>query len=145
MFSILLAATLASAAAPQLDAQDAGAYMLVRHDGELSRNFISKLQRDGSRWNMYQRKGDGSWTIVTCEEGCVLQDSTPEQIATLAKGTELPADRLACVQNASFAFCRESRPDRKPAYYVVGFVDGGAIAVPHVRLDPVTLEPVESP
>lgn len=101
MFSILLAATLASAAAPQLDAQDAGAYMLVRHDGELSRNFISKLQRDGSQWNMYQRKGDGSWTIVTC--------------------------------------------DRKPAYYVVGFVDGGAIAVPHVRLDPVTLEPVESP
>ena len=147
MISLILAAILtASAAEPTtLDAHDQGLYMLVHRDGHLVKNQINKLQLDGTQWNLYKRQPDGSWESVTCEEACLLKESTPDEIGSFTAGTEIFGADLACVHDTAFAFCRETKQDKTRAYYLVAFVNGGSVPIKYARLNPETLEPESAP
>lgn len=119
--------------------------MLVHRDGHLVKDHIDKLQLDGTQWNVYKRHPDGSWESVTCEEACLLKESTQEEIMSFTAGTEIFGFNLACVHDSAFAFCREAKEDKTRAYYLVAFVNGSSIPIKYARLNAETLEPEGAP
>jgi len=104
LFSILFVLGI-SATASALDATDAGTYALIHRDGHVT-DFIFFVSLTGNTWNVEEKKPDGSWSSVTCEEDCILRESDQNDIArffffygVLAKVAP------SCVHNTAFAFC----------------------------------------
>ncbi|MDR0673166.1 MAG: hypothetical protein LBF93_05825 [Zoogloeaceae bacterium] len=139
-FTFLL---LASGSVFALDKADEGVYALVHKDGHVTKKIARLGQQDG-RWRIEDRKPDGSWEDVTCEEGCALIETTPAQVTRFLEGTALQGTTMQCVHNPAFAFCRVERAGRR-SYYMLAFSGGAVIPLKWVRLDAETLEPAGAP
>jgi hypothetical protein len=98
-------------AALALDASNAGVYAVVHRDGHVTAKAFRLLIQEG-RWQIEDRKPDGTWENVTCEVDCVLGDSTAADVERFL-GKLMAGERAECLHNKSFAFCRvddESHP-----------------------------------
>jgi hypothetical protein len=100
----LAALLLMPVAALALDASDVGVYAVVHRDGHVTAKAFRVLQVEG-RWQVEDRKPDGTWENVTCEADCVLEDSTAADVERFL-GKLMAGELAGCVHNKSFAFCR---------------------------------------
>ena len=142
LFLVILA-MFASGRALALDKADEGVYALVHRDGHVTTKIARLSQPDG-RWRLEDRKPDGSWEDVTCEEACALEETTPDQVEKFLQGTALDGLSLRCVHDQAFAFCRGGGSGTR-SYYMLAFSGGQVIPLKWVRLDPNTLEPAGAP
>lgn len=94
---------------------------------------VLKLVRGSSNWRVEDKRPDGTWQDVTCEQSCVLSDSSDSDLERFFPGKNLTNMAMACVHNTAFAICRfvvPEHPDR-PQYAFVAFIEGG---LAHLRL-----------
>jgi hypothetical protein len=92
-------------------------------------------QRKIHAWAIEMKESDGRWENVTCEEECVLHESSPAEVEA-ALGTPPDGKTVQCIQNTAFAFCRVHTTSNaaERIYVFVAFVNGGVQAL---RLQPV--------
>ena len=64
------------------DISNTGEYAVVHVDGHLTDKVFRVLQKDG-RWAVEDKKAEGSWEDVTCEDECKLVVSSPQQVEIL--------------------------------------------------------------
>jgi hypothetical protein len=133
----------ASGSALALDKADEGIYALVHRDGHITQKIARLSQPDG-HWRLEDRKPDGSWEDVTCEDACALAVTTPDQVAKFLQGTALDGIAMECVHDQAFAFCRSGNTGVR-SYYMLAFSGEAIIPLKWVRLNPDTLEPAGAP
>jgi hypothetical protein len=144
IIAVLVFILLVSGNALALDKGDEGVFALVHKDGQVTRKIARLSQSDG-RWHLEDRKPDGSWEHVTCEDSCALVETLPEQVSQFLRGTSLDGQAMECVHDQAFAFCRSGVAADARAYHMLAFADGTVIPLKWVRLDASTLEPVGAP
>lgn len=136
--ALLLAPALSFGA--EVTLADAATYELLAQGGRPTGMLIRVAKNDGD-WAMHGKQPGGQWKSLTCDQGCELRPSTPEEAHTylaalppaLREGTD-----IACIQNMAAAFCRvmkNSDPTRA-AYAYIALVTGRAIPMPLKRLTP---------
>lgn len=133
----LVISILISGNAFALDKADEGVYALVHRDGHIT-NKIARLSQPDGRWRLEERKPDGTWEDVTCEDACALVETTPEQVSQFLRGTALEALAMECVHDQAFAFCRSGNTGVR-SYYMLAFSGEAVIPLKWVRLNPGTL------
>ena len=141
--ALLFISLLACGNAFALDKTDEGVYALLHRDGHIT-NKIARLSQPDGRWRLEDRKPDGTWEDVTCEDACALVETTPEQVGQFLRGTALDGLSMECVHDQAFAFCRSGSTDVR-SYYMLAFSGGAVIPLKWVRLNPDTLEPAGAP
>ncbi|OUC15132.1 MAG: hypothetical protein B0A82_08520 [Alkalinema sp. CACIAM 70d] len=104
---ILIAIFLAllSGASCALDDNDAGAYAVVDKSGLITTK-VFRVTKAESGWGIEDRKSDGSWSSVTCVDGCRLGISSPSDIHRFFNRATLEQIVPDCVHDKAFAFCR---------------------------------------
>ena len=129
-----------------LDRADEGVYALVHQNGQITQK-IARLGHSDGRWRLEDRKTDGSWEDITCEDACALVETSPEQVEQFVRNTPLDGQDMECVHDQAFAFCRSGSGTKSNGrkYYLLVFSDGKVIPLKWVRLDPATLKPVGAP
>jgi hypothetical protein len=91
-------------AAQALDLSSVGTYAIVHSDGHVTDRTFRVTHAMG-RWRVEDRKSDGTWSDVTCQHDCVLQESNAEHLLRFFGALELNAIQPSCVHNKAFAFC----------------------------------------
>lgn len=89
-----------------LDQSDSGNYAVVHRDGHIT-DFTFFVSHSDGQWNVEQLQPDGSWASATCSRNCMLQESSPQDLATFFSVNELSETHPTCVHNQAFAFCRQ--------------------------------------
>src|SRR3989339_164878 len=90
-----------------LDTSDVGTYAVIHRDGHVT-DFTFFVSLSGDRWNVEQKKPNGTWTNVTCERDCVLHESNNNEIVHFFSASALTEIKPSCVHNTAFAFCTYS-------------------------------------
>lgn len=132
--SLLSLAVLLPFPSVALDESAAGLYAIIHRDGNVTQK-IFRVRYAGTAWHLEDKKADGTWQDVTCEEDCVLEESTSAEVETflgpVPKGTA-----AECVNNKAFAFCRMSRANRtgESNHILVALVTGKPIPIRLARL-----------
>lgn len=109
------------AIAVALDTSDGGTYAVIHRDGHIT-DFTFFVSFSNSTWNVEQRKPDGTWSSVTCERDCILQNSQQQDISRFFPVSFLTTATPSCVHNTAFAFCNytfRSQPKNKDHILIV--------------------------
>lgn len=102
---IAIFVALLSGASFALDENDTGTYAVVDKNGLVTTKAF-RVTKSESGWGVEDRKPDGSWSSVTCVDGCVLGISSPSDIQRFFSQPTLEQIVPDCVHNKAFAFCR---------------------------------------
>jgi hypothetical protein len=129
------AATTATQRQGKLDASDVGVYDIVHRDGHLT-DMRFRLVEGPERWKLEQKKPDGSWDDVTCEEHCLLVDSSYEDVKGFMNGEPPPGMWARCIHNTAFAFCRVTGPGAGDRRYTL-------VALTTANPTPIKLQRIE--
>jgi hypothetical protein len=130
---------LASLPAVALQPDDAGTYLVVNVQGQITPKAFRMVQ-GASQWTLEERKPDGNWASVTCEKECTLRESSEADIQRFFPPATLAQITPDCVHNMAFAFCGYS-PKANAA--LRGYLFVAMIANPPIslRLARVTPDP----
>lgn len=104
-----------------LDQSDTGVYAIVHVDGHVT-DKLMRVQHPDGRWVVEEQAPDGSWRDVTCEDKCVMAESSPADVDKFL-GKAPKGMHAECINNTAFAICRVSdlvKPGQRQ-YLFVGF------------------------
>ncbi len=135
VFSALV--LLASLPAAALEPGDAGTYLLVNVQGQITPKAMRLVQGPG-QWTLEDRKPDGSWASVTCEKECTLQTSTEADTQRFFPAATLAEITPDCIHNMAFAFCGYSLKTDAAfrGYLFVGLVVNPPVSLRLARVIP---------
>ena len=117
-----------------IDDTDVGVYGSINRENQLTEKRF-RLLRGKERWEIEDQRPDGSWENVTCEEGCLLAESTDHDVKRFMGGEPPPGMWAACLQNSVFAFCKVVKKGVPGQRYVFfALVEDQAIPIKLIRI-----------
>ena len=117
------------------DVSNSGYFAIVHKDGHVTKK-IFRVSKKNNKWSLEDKKRDGTWQDVTCEQDCILSVSTNQDIERFMGGKPPKGITAECIHNSAFAFCSLSKTGMKNRkYLLVALVTKSPIPIKLKRLD----------
>ena len=105
IFATLLGLSCAAATSADLNASDAGVFVVTGRDSQpTSLSYRFTLER--GVWHAEGRDGQGPWKDLSCDRGCEYVIATSAKSETYLPAAMKQRYTMACIENAAQAFCK---------------------------------------
>jgi len=117
------------------DLTNVGQYAVIHKDRHAT-NKVFRIMHSDRGWRVEDRKSDGHWEDVTCEEGCILSESKKNDVEYFLGGTSPSDTSSECIHNQEFAICSVSKKSGVHNYIFLALVQAPPISLRLKKLEP---------
>ena len=120
-----LTAFSSSAWAAEINASDAGTYVLLGRNHQPTELFY-RLTGSAGKWLMEGKEPGGKWQKISCDKGCEYRSTTRDEVMSYFPANWVANTDIACIQNIAQAFCRYTPKEggKTAGYVVIALVTG---------------------